>query len=313
MHVEKQSKRDKLFLEIMLIVITVGVSVLYYMVGSNRLVVLNLFYLPVVLSGFFLGRYISGALALFSFLVASIVTFIAGGADPSPAAPVIVGLIVTVWGAVLGLTAILVGSLSDDRETKMKELHEAYVGVVEVLSRYLHGANPVLKDRTDRIAQLSERMAAELKLSPKQVDDIRVASMLQDMGNIEITSRVIRRAVGALEDQSEDESAPHTFQGVDLVESLSSVLRGAVPLLLGQDEMIPADVVADDDRDDSRMPIGAQIIRAAREYDQAVSGGLGRSARQPEEALQELREEDDAAIYSPDVLSAIEKAIARRG
>ena len=44
------------------------------------------------------------------------------------------------------MTALLVGSLSDERKAKVRELHEAYVGVVEVLSKYLQSANPRIDD-----------------------------------------------------------------------------------------------------------------------------------------------------------------------
>ena len=77
---------------------------------------------------------------------------------------------------------------------KMEELHEAYVGVVEVLSQYLQSAHPRLKAQSGRVAELSQAMAVALRLSPKEIDDIRVASLLYHVGSIEITTKVIRRA-----------------------------------------------------------------------------------------------------------------------
>jgi hypothetical protein len=105
-----------------------------------------------VLAAFFLGRYRAGILALFSMMAASVVSVADLTGFSSYNSPVVIALSVTVWGAVLGLTAILVGTLSDDRAAKMLELHEAYVGVVEVLARYLQSANPRLKDRSVRVA-----------------------------------------------------------------------------------------------------------------------------------------------------------------
>src|SRR5258708_19818976 len=75
---------------------------------------------------------------------------------------VIVGLSMLIWGAVLCLAALLVGSLSDERNAKVRELHEAYVGVVEVLSKYLQSANPRLKDRATRGAGLCQQAAAHI-------------------------------------------------------------------------------------------------------------------------------------------------------
>ena len=44
-------------------------------------------------------------------------------------------LTLAIWSGVLGLASILTGTLSDERTAKITELHDAYVGVVEVLSR----------------------------------------------------------------------------------------------------------------------------------------------------------------------------------
>ena len=132
------------------------------------MVVLNLFYLPVVLAGFCLGRYRAGVLALFSVVGVLVVATLDLGAFNSPGSPLAIGLSLLVWAAVLGLTTLLVGTLSDERSAKLVELHEAYVGVVEVLSRYLQSANPQLKARSQRIAELCQRVATEMRLSPRE-------------------------------------------------------------------------------------------------------------------------------------------------
>ena len=51
--------------EVFLIVVSIGLSCLMYKIDGYKMVVLNLFFLPTVLSAFFLGRYRAGVLALF--------------------------------------------------------------------------------------------------------------------------------------------------------------------------------------------------------------------------------------------------------
>src|SRR5215469_13036464 len=147
----KQDRGLQHTLEIMLLVVVVGLACLFYQVQGYKLVVLNLFYLPVVLCAFFLGTYRAGILAVFSVTAASIVTVTNMDGFATFFSPLMIGLVVTVWGAVLGL----VGTLSDERKAKTAELHEAYIGVVEVLSRYLQSANARLKARSIRVAELS--------------------------------------------------------------------------------------------------------------------------------------------------------------
>lgn len=301
--------RERRTFEVMLMIVIAGMTYLLCRMGASKMVVLNLFYLPIVLSGYFLGRGSAGMLALLSVFAVSIAVTL----DPSGFAvynsPVMIGLALTVWGAVLGLAAILVGTLCDERAKTVEELHAAYVGVVEVLSRYLQCANPTIKARSTRIAELSQAVAEKLRLSRKQVDDIRVGALLHDLGNVEITTQLLSKAVDTLES---NQTAPgtHTFSGQDLMHSLGSVLSGAMPLLINQDDAIRECLTSDTDDAAGDVPIGAKIIRAVRGYDELMSGESGPPAATPRDAVQELRK-DVAGAYDPDVLAAIERCIPR--
>ena len=222
------SKRDQRILEIMLILVTIALTCLVYKVEGCKLVTLNLFFLPVVLCAFFLGRYSAGILAVFSVMTTSLVCALQLNEFASYASPMTVGLAVTVWGAILCLTALLVGTLSDERSAQSNELHEAYVGVVEVLAKYLQGGNSQLNAVTSRVVNLSQRIALEMKLSARRIDDIRVAALMQGFSKIEVTTKVISKAVHSLE--AAGTSTDFSFHGTDLAYSLGSVLRGAIPI-----------------------------------------------------------------------------------
>jgi HD-GYP domain-containing protein (c-di-GMP phosphodiesterase class II) len=297
----KNDSRNERILEIMLVLVTLGLACLLHATTAVKLMVLNLFYLPVVLAGFFLGRYRAGVLALLSVVVATIVVMSDLHGFMSDMTPLMVAIAVTLWGAVLGLTSLLVGTLCDDRDSKATEAHEAHVGVVEVLARYLQSANPTLQHRALRVAQLSELVARRMRLSAKEIDDIRVAALLVDMENIEITARVIRKAVDELEDSHDIEQ--RTFNGTELVQSLGSALKGAFPLLLAQTAHAPGDV------NGAEVPFGARIIRAVRALVQLTDSSWDRSNLSPQHALDDLRTDVDAD-YHPAVLHALEEVLA---
>jgi len=302
----KRFDKDEQVLEISLIVVAIGLTCLMWCMTGYKLVVLNLFYLPVVLGGFFLGRYRAGVLASFSVISASIVTAMNLGDFAAFTSPLVVGLAVTLWAAVLGLVALLVGTLSDERNRTLKDLHEAHVGVVEVLARYLQSAHPKLKDRSKRVAELSEAVARELKLPTRDCDDIRVAALLFDMENIEITARVIRKAVGDLETQQELEQ--HSFHGSELAHSLGTVLSGAFPLLMSQGEAEPLG----QHPVPAAIPLGAHIIRSVRTFDSYVyelKWGNG-DGTDVEDAISELRRDLDADLPEH-VIDALERVVAR--
>lgn len=302
-------KRDQRIFEGMLLVITLGMMFLLWRMGEQRMVVLNLFFLPIVLSGYFLGRTSAGVLALFSVLTVTIVTTL----DPVGLAtfrnPIMVGLALTVWGGALGLTAILIGTLCDQRARSVRDLREAYVGVVEVLSKYLQSANPKTKARSIRIAELAQQAAEEMRLSQKEVDDVRVGALLYDLGNVEITTQLLNKAMGTL--GSEDAgTGSYTFSGSELVQSLGTVLHGAVPLLLRQDDALREFVPGELSDHLPAVPLGAKIIRAVRAHESLTSGDSGEPTRSPEDAVRELRK-DVSGGFDPDILDVIERITQR--
>ncbi len=275
--IDKSTERQ---LEIFLVLITLALGALLYSIEHSRIVVLNLFYLPVVLAGFFLGRYRAGTLALLSVVTATVVIMADLTRFSFEQTPVIVALSVMVWGAILGITAILIGTLNEDRNTKVTEVHEAHVGVVEVLSRYLQCADPVLQVRTKRVNHLCEQVAIRMRMTPREIDDLRVAALLMDVTNIEITARVIRKAVGDLDQNIVCEE--NTFHGTELVKSLGASLSGAFPLVLMQNsDWTKAEV--------QTVPIGARVLRVVRHYVELTQSGLASAHLSNEEAIKDLK------------------------
>jgi len=298
-------RKERRTLEIMLIVIVLGMTSLLHQMEGHKMVILNLFFLPVVLAGYFLGRACSGTLALFSAVTVTIVVALDSTGFAAYTSPVVVGLVVTVWAGVLGLTALLVGTLCDERSAKVAELHSAYVGVVEVLAKYLQSANPRAKGRSIRCAELSQAVAERMRLSQKEVDDIRVGALLYDMSNVEITTKLISKAVDTIEAQSSGNR--HTFQGMELVHSLEPVLAGAVPLLMNQDDAVH-DCLAAEQGERSDIPLGAKIIRAARAYDELTTDESSVPPMAPRQAVDALRR-DTAANYPAELLRALERCV----
>lgn len=302
------SQTNRRTLEIILILIMVALTCVLHETVGYKIIVLNLFYLPVILAAFYLGRYRAGVLAFFGVLAASVVTAFDLEDFAAYSSPLVIGLSVVVWGSVLGLAALLVGTLSDDLSSRMGELHESYVGVVEVLCCYLQSAQPRMKVRSQRIAELCQDVAVQMKLSSREVDDIRVAALLYDMENIEITARVIRKAMGDLEDEQKG-TGQHTFHGTELVQSLGPVLLGAFPLVLTQADPEQCHSDLESSRSEN-VPRGGRIIRAVRAYDGLLHGKWGLPGASPSDVIQHLRRDIEAG-HPPAVLNALERVVSQ--
>ncbi|HEY4760495.1 MAG TPA: HD domain-containing phosphohydrolase [Thermoguttaceae bacterium] len=301
----KRPERQQ-FLEIILIVICVALCALLYRVGNYRMVVLNLFYLPIVLAAFFLGRYRAGILALLSVICASVVIALNLNTFAASTSPLAIGLALTIWGAVMGINAILAGTLSDESTQKIDELHDAYLGVVEVLVRYLNSADPKLKDQAMRLSEISQQVAVQMRLSDTEIDNIRVAALLQDIDSIEVTARVIRKAVGDLTHDNRKKQLENTFHGRDLVQALGSVLTGALPLLVCHGESLNK-VETDDGISSYVEPaLGTKILRTVRRY--LTLRSQDPRMTNPRHAINVMKNDLEGS-HHPAVIHALEQAL----
>ena len=300
-------RSERLFFEIMLICVLMGIVTMFAALDGYRLIVLNLFYLPIILGAFCVGRGYSGTLALLSALVVGIASI---AVPPSWTAalenPIVAALTLLIWSATLGLASILVGTLADERSRTVQELQRAYIGIAEVLSKYLHGARADTETSATRVARLSCEVARELQYPPKQIDHVRVAALLHDLDDIEVTTSVISKAVGALD--GEVNASRRSFMGTELVNSLSSVLEGALPLLVSQDDAVSDYLSNDGTTSAASVPLGAEIIRVCRRYDQLTVGGGPHSAT-PVDAVRDLRCE--CRVQARSVVDALELVVSR--
>jgi hypothetical protein len=303
-----RDKRITRTLEIMLILVVIGLTCILYTISGFKMMVLNLYYLPVVLGAFFLGRYRAGILALFCATAALAVVMLDIRGFQPQTSPAAVALLVTIWGAVLGLTTLLVGTLSDERSKKLAELHDAYLGIVEVLSGYLNSADKRLKSRAARVSELSCMVATKMKLTDEEIDDIRVAALLQEMENVEVTARVISKAIGDIGRRGRGASQEHTFRGADLVDSLASVVYRALPLLTNRDDAMGCDSGDQGWLNAPGIPLGTKIIHTVRCYDMLVESGDENLDVSPQLAIVDLLADDDNG-HHPAILLALQQCV----
>lgn len=260
--------------QLAILALIAGLTALLFRLSENPLAVLNLFFLPVVLTACFLGQQRAGVVALIAVLAVVATTTQTLPYSAIILSPQVVGLTVMLWSAVLGLTALLVGSLSDERSRTIEALHEAHLGVVEILSRYLQRANPRLSARSHRVADLTVRVARRLQLSAAEVDNIRIACLLRDMEHIEITARAVRSRIAASSPEEDHEFDQHTFQGTEFADAIGQKLGDAYDLLLSQKTSGGLTPLPKSVENNPRQNLSADILRAVRAFDTLATDSM---------------------------------------
>lgn len=113
---------ERLVLEFCLIAVVTGITVVLWVAPTLNMAALMLYFLPVTLGGFFLGRYRAVVLTLLCVLSAICATL----AAPLALSLGLKFLTLGVWACVLGMTALLIGTLSDERSRELAQLHECH-------------------------------------------------------------------------------------------------------------------------------------------------------------------------------------------
>lgn len=272
----EQLKKPNFYLEITLILVVAALGCLLSKM-HGLMIILSFFFLPVVLSGFFLGRYHAAMMALWCFTVALLALGVTDFAS--------VGFLeIAVWGAVLGLTALLVGILGEERNKKMNDLREAYLGVAEVLAIHIQSGDPDLKARAVRVAELARKIAEELQLPQQEREDIRVAALLPGPENVEAT-KAIRRALDTLKAEVAKPGRDKS-KSFDLPEALGPVLNSNL------------------------SPLVERVIRTARAFDGLTECDLGGPPLSTAEAVKELETSTRDGGEQDEVLNALRYVVS---
>ena len=157
-------------------------------------VVLNFYYLPVLVAGYFLGRRMGVLAAVFSIL-AVVICVLLFPERFFPGHEMLKGLAqLSSWSGFLILASISIGTLYERNEQRLKELKNAYIGVLEILSKYLESTDGYTKGHSVRVAELATEIATAMELHRPEVENIRAAGLLHDIGKTEISGEILRKA-----------------------------------------------------------------------------------------------------------------------
>jgi len=147
--ISKEVLKSHRYLEMLLVVAIFGATAVMLSFSLDNPVVLHMFYVPVVLTGFFRGAYRARLMSLLCILTATTVflpIFNEAAAGGIPLGPVFAFML---WGTTLVLIAVMVGSLSDGWRDSMDELRATH-------------EKDVL---TDALTDVANRRAFEYELS----------------------------------------------------------------------------------------------------------------------------------------------------
>ena len=291
--------RIKLFLvkhfEKMLVFVILAAAVLGTFFMKDKTLLLNFYFLPVVFASYYLGKRL-GVLSAFLSILAVIVCAIIFRDHFFPAEQEFRGIfLLSSWGGFLLLTAYAVGGLYEQKERRMEELQKAYVGILEILSKYIETKDGYTKGHSIRVSEYAKGIAIAMELPRHLVENVRVAGLLHDIGKIEISSEVIQKAA-ALTPQEKDLIDTHSERGGVILAKVGEVLQEVVPIVVAHHRYFERALDSSEESLKS-VPLGARIVAVADAFDAITTDRPYRKGKPPWEAVQEIVDQTGLSNY----------------
>ena len=285
--------------ELMLVVILIAAVAFTVLVSPNKLALLNFFYIPTLLAGYFLGKkrgILAGVMAVLLIGLYAVIDPTLFNTDTVE----IPAINVFLWGAFLILTAYVVGTIYEAKESSLQDLYQAYEGILEIVAKFIDAVDGYTQDHSVRVSDLGAKIARQMELGPAEIETIRVAGLLHDVGKIEINLEVLHKATSLDRDEWEHMKT-HTSKGSALLAPMGGLLRDVLPIVELHHECY--DGSGYHGAAGAGIPLGARILAVADAYDSMISDRPYRTGRTPWEAKLEI-EQLAGQQFDPHVVSA---------
>ncbi len=291
--------------EFVVVVVLVAATAFSVLLTVNKLAFLNFFYVPTLVAAYFLGKRQGVLVAVVAVLMVGIYAVI----NPEvfrPSTSELPQLSLLLWGAFVVLTAHVVGTLYETKTHAVEDLRQAYQGILAILAKFIDAVDSYTQEHSMRVSELAATIAENMGLADDDIEDVRVAGLLHDIGKLDISLEVLHKA-SALDDSEWAQVRTHPTKGTVLLAPVGGLLRDVLPLVECHHEYYDGTGYLGKRGDE--IPLGARILSVADSYDAMVCDRPYRTGRTPTEALKEV-ERCSGTQFDPDVVEAF-RAIMR--
>jgi putative two-component system response regulator len=195
-----------------------------------------------------------------------------------------------------------------ERRVEQATQERISVATLEALVNALEAKDPYLRGHSARVADLSASIASHLDCSDEDVESIRTAGRLHDIGKIGIREEILNKR-GPLSDEEYEHVKQHVLVGSQILAPLVH-LRDVITYVRSHHERWDGFGYPDRLAGDA-IPLGARIIGAVEIFDALTTARPYQEKMPPEEAVQRMRDLVGTAL-DPAIHEALETVVSRR-
>jgi len=204
---------------------------------------------------------------------------------------------------------VAVGRDITERRRAQQKVQKAMDATIETISKIVDTRDPYTSGHQERVTQLALRIARELKLSQKQTEAIRIASLIHDIGKIGIPSEILTKP-SKLSDLEFSLIKSHPQLGYDILKDIEFSYPISQIVLQHHERLngsgYPNKLKAD------QISLEARIIGVADVVEAMNSHRPYRAALGIDTALEEIIK-NRGTLYDPEIVDACVKLFREKG
>jgi len=170
-------------------------------------------------------------------------------------------------------------------DQKNRELQKLFLGTIRTLVHTVEARDHYTMGHSQRISQYAVALAKQLHLPPREVENLRLAGLLHDIGKIGVKDSVLNKP-GPLTVEEYEHVKTHPLTTVRILVPIPELKEVILPVRHHHERYDGGGYP--DGLSGEEIPLGARILAVVDAYDAMTSHRPHRRAFRPSEAQQEV-------------------------
>jgi len=202
-----------------------------------------------------------------------------------------------------------VARLTAEFQRERERLERVSVATLDVLVNALEAKDPYLRGHSQRVADLAATLAAQLQLRDDEIEQVRLAGRLHDIGKIGTREDIMNKP-GRLTPEEYAHIQQHVIIGSQILTPLDH-LGPVIDIVRSHHERWDG-AGYPDRRKGEEIPLLGRIVGTAEVWDALSTSRPYQATLSPDQALQRM-EELAGTVLDPVVVTALSEVVKRRG